>query len=180
MMRPLDPSGGFLGMRRAPPAPPVAPAPPAAPSRASEATERPQGPASRERGPILRPTLPSRGKRWRDGCAILRPDSEAGVVLAAIGWLIAEGRAAERGAVVVRAWQLDPDAFGLRGYPMHPDATAVDRRLMRLLGVEARGCKPFVATVAPCVYSLTPRGESWWRWVGSVESAHRRAGRMAL
>jgi len=67
-----------------------------------------------------------RGRPPLDGCP-----TAAELVLRAAEKLAAAGRTVTLPALVVAAWEMAPDRFGLRGYP-HPDSKRVAAEVVRL------------------------------------------------
>lgn len=178
--RPLDPGQGFLGLGRRPalPRPPVQEPPaqrpalrivPAAPpvaagpdDQADDATAPtiPAPPATprASRPPLLRS---ARGSIER---STIPPDTHRGLVLCAAG-LLADGTARDVAIedLVVRAWELAPEAFGLRGHP-HPDSNRV---VSKIYGAQSLlGLHLLTAGGAPRSVALTPAGVAWWRSIG--------------
>lgn len=172
--KPLDPTSGLLGtggrygrtpsspqprpavppVRTTVPSPPVPAAPPSSPS---------PRPAAR-RQPTVRPDVPA-----------LHPETVRGRIVAAVA--LCESR---RGAspittadVVLRAWRMWPEVFGLRGYERsHPDANRVAAKLSGRGGVIDDG---WISRPAPGILALTNRGARWWREVGAPSLASREA-----
>lgn len=143
--KPLDPTCGALGTggRYAPragaPKPATTPPPPPAP-------------APRVAPP---PPKPSR----------LSPDTHRGRILAALAHHTSGcATPVAVGDLVVRAWRMSPDAFGLSGHEQHhPDSNAV---LARLCGADGLVGMGMIARPRSGMVALTHRGARWWRDVG--------------
>lgn len=92
------------------------------------------------------------------------PETHRGLVLCAAG-LLADGTARDVAIedLVVRAWELAPEAFGLRGHP-HPDSNRV---VSKIYGAQSLlGLHLLTAGGAPRSVALTPAGVAWWRSIG--------------
>lgn len=115
------------------------------------ATSTPRAPRGRS---VPRVTLPAvrlgtiRGTILRAACELAAGSTLARVDIA---------------AVAVRAWRLDPQRFGLRGYEdLHPDANRVYAKLSGADGLVALG---LLSRTGFGVVSVTRSGLAWWRQV---------------
>lgn len=95
------------------------------------------------------------------------PASQRGLVLCAVAdtlFGVADRGHVELSDLIVRAWALFPEVFGLRGYEgKHPDAARVMGRLSGELGPVALG---YVRALGAARYQLTEKGARWWSTVG--------------
>lgn len=95
------------------------------------------------------------------------PASQRGLVLCAVAdtlFGVADRGHVELSDLIVRAWALFPEVFGLRGYEgKHPDAARVMGRLSGESGPVALG---YVRALGGARYQLTEKGARWWSAVG--------------
>lgn len=188
----LDPTGGLLGsggrygaVPSAPrpllPAQPTTDAPTIAPSAPADAVGEVHPPPPPDPPPTLEapprtPRRPSPGPQRRDARA-LHPETVRGRIVIAVA--LCEPRHGERittADVVLRAWRLWPEAFGLRGHERaHPDSNRVLAKLCGKGGVIDDG---WLARPSEGALALTHRGARWWRdvgrpWLAEQEAAQR-------
>lgn len=132
--------------RSRPPVPVAAPPPPPAPA-----------------APPVRVALP-RSVMGEHYAGRLAPDGHRGKILHALGTLSTQGPVAV-GDLVVRCWELYPDAFALPGHPGHPHSNAVLAKLCGGEGLEGLG---WVRRPEQGRYTLTPEGRRWCKHVGGL------------
>jgi hypothetical protein len=86
----------------------------------------------------------------------LGPSTLAKLVVAAAALSTSTRRRVAVSDLVVRAWQLYPESFGLRGYEsIYPDANKV---LSKLFGVEGAVARGYLRRVSTGVYAATTAG----------------------
>lgn len=91
----------------------------------------------------------------------LAPDTHRGKILHALGTLSTQ-EPVSIGDLVVRCWELYPDAFALQGYPQHPNSNAV---LSKLFGTEGLDAGGWVRRPVLSQYALTTEGRRWCKHV---------------
>lgn len=132
-------------------APAPAPAPAAAP---------PPPPAPTPAAPPVRVAVP-RSAMGEHYAARLAPDGHRGKILHALGTLSTQ-EPVSVGDLVVRCWELYPEAFALQGYPQHPNSNAV---LSKLFGTEGLDAGGWVRRPVLSQYALTAEGRRWCKHV---------------
>lgn len=132
------------------PAPVAAPPPPPAPAPAPAA-------------PPVRVALP-RSAMGEHYAARLPPDTTRGRILLALGTFPAEATVS-LGDLVVRCWEMFPEAFALPGHPEHPHSNAVLAKLCGGDGLEGLG---WVRRPEQQRYTLTAEGRRWCKHVGGL------------
>jgi hypothetical protein len=134
------------------PSAPVAAPPPPAPA-----------PATPPATPPVRVSLPLSvmGEHY---AARLPPDTTRGRILLALGTFPA-GAAVGLGDLVVRCWEMYPEAFALPGHPEHPHSNAVLSKLCGGDGLEGLG---WVRRPEQQRYALTADGRRWCKHVGGL------------
>lgn len=175
-VRPLDPTGGALGMRgRYAPKPDAAPRP----APVAELPEAPALPVQEPEAATPAPEPPRRSGPSRIAVEMrtrLPPETARGRVLIAAATCAGGSPVIEfrKGDLVVRAWSLFPETFGLPGFvAQHPDSNRV---LSKVYGGDGLADAGYLARLTTDgALRLTTQGAEWWRLVGAKWLAERQS-----